>query len=145
MSRRTIPRRSGENNADVHLGVSSRRQVVRRRWLEVGDTRNDTHLIGRAGLDARFSRSVYVVRMNRVQNRFGDYFRSGGGRSNTVPSAILREADPYWINLAGDVKFLRGRQAISVDQREGRLPAHLSLIRMTGKSRQQVTQGRWGS
>ena len=56
----------GENNADVHMGVVAAAGGATK-WLEIGDTRN-SYLIARAGWmpDAK---SVYAIRMNRVQNR----------------------------------------------------------------------------
>ena len=126
----------GENNADVHLGVVPAAGGSTR-WLEVGDTRN-SYLIARAGWMPD-SRNVYVVRMNRVQNRLELF--SIGVESN-MPSAILREADPYWINLAGDVKFLKdGKRFLWTSEKDGY--RHIYLYSNDGKESKQLTKGDW--
>lgn len=126
----------GENNADVHLGVVPAAGGSTR-WLEVGDTRN-SFLIGRAGWMPD-SRNVYVVRMNRVQNRLELF--SIGVESNTQ-SPILREADPYWINLQGDVKFLKdGKHFLWTSEKEGY--RHIYLYSNDGRESKQLTKGDW--
>jgi dipeptidyl-peptidase-4 len=126
----------GENNADVHLGVVPATGGATR-WLEVGDTRN-TYLIARAGWMPD-SRSVYVVRMNRVQNRLELF--SIGVESN-MASVILREADPYWINLDGDVKFLKdGKRFLWTSERDGF--RHIYSYSIDGKEAKQLTKGDW--
>lgn len=126
----------GENNADVHVGVVSA-QGGPTRWLEVGDTRN-TYLIGRAGWMPD-SRSIYVVRLNRVQNRLELF--SIGVDSN-MPSPILREADPYWINLDGDVRFLKdGKRFLWTSEKDGY--RHIYLYSIDGKDSRQLTRGDW--
>jgi dipeptidyl-peptidase-4 len=127
---------AGENNADVHLGVVPAAGGATR-WLEVGDTRN-TYLIARAGWMPD-SRSVYVVRLNRVQNRLE--LLSIGVESN-MATVILREADPYWINLAGDVKFLQdGKRFLWLSERDGY--RHIYLYSNDGKESKQLTKGEW--
>jgi len=126
----------GENNADVHLGVVPATGGATR-WLEVGDTRN-TYLIARAGWMPD-SRSVYVVRMNRLQNRLELF--SIGVESN-MASVILREADPYWINLDGDVKFLKdGKRFLWTSERDGF--RHIYSYSIDGKEAKQLTKGDW--
>ncbi len=126
----------GENNADVHFGVVPAAGGPTR-WLEVGDTRN-SYLIGRAGWMPD-SRSVYVVRLNRVQNRLELF--SIGVESN-MPSAILREADPYWINLDGDVRFLKdGKKFLWTSEKDGY--RHIYLYSNDGKESRQLTKGDW--
>jgi len=92
---------AGENNADVHLGVVPAVGGPTT-WLDVGDTRN-SYLIARAGWMPD-SKSVYVIRTNRVQNRLEMLAIAAGSGAS---SPIFRESDPYWINLRGDVEFLR--------------------------------------
>jgi dipeptidyl-peptidase 4 len=126
----------GENNADVHLGVAPAAGGPTR-WLEVGDTRN-SYLIARAGWMPD-SRSVYVTRMNRVQNRLELF--SIGVESN-MTSTILREVDPYWINLAGDVKFLKdGKRFLWTSEKDGY--RHIYIYSNDGKESKQLTTGAW--
>ena len=126
----------GENNADVHLGVVAATGGPTR-WLDVGETRN-AYLIARAGWMPD-SRSVYVVRMNRVQNRLELF--SIGVESN-MPTAILREADPYWINLDGEVRFLKdGKRFLWTSEKDGY--RHIYLHSTDGKELKQLTKGEW--
>ncbi len=126
----------GENNADVHFGVVPAAGGATR-WLEVGDTRN-SYLIARAGWMPD-SRSVYVVRMNRVQNRLELF--SIGVESN-MPTPILREADPYWINLDGEVHFLKdGKGFLWTSEKDGY--RHIYLHSIDGKELKQLTKGEW--
>jgi dipeptidyl-peptidase-4 len=127
---------AGENNADVHLGVVPAAGGPTR-WLEVGDTRN-SYLIARAGWMPD-SKSVYAIRTNRVQNRLE--MLSIGAESG-ASSTIFRESDPYWINLLGDVKFLKdGKRFLWTSERDGF--RHIYLYSMDGKNVQQLTKGPW--
>ena len=72
---------AGENNADVHFGVIPAGGGATR-WLEVGDTRM-SFLIARAGWMPD-SKSVYVIRMNRIQNKLEMF--SIDVESGAVPS-----------------------------------------------------------
>jgi dipeptidyl-peptidase-4 len=127
---------AGENNADVHLGVVAAAGGPIR-WLEVGDTRN-AYLIARAGWMPD-SKSVYAIRTNRVQNRLE---MLSIGVESGVSSTIFRESDPYWINLRGDVEFLKdGKQFLWTSERDGF--RHIYLYSMDGKNVQQLTKGLW--
>jgi dipeptidyl-peptidase-4 len=127
---------AGENNADVHLGVVAAAGGPTR-WLDVGDTRN-SYLIARAGWMPD-SKSVYAIRTNRVQNRLE--MLSIGAESG-VSSTIFRESDPYWINLHGDVQFLKdGKRFLWTSERDGF--RHIYLYSIDGKNVQQLTKGPW--
>jgi len=127
---------AGENNADVHLGVVPAAGGPTK-WLEVGDTRN-AYLIARAGWMPD-SKSVYAIRTNRVQNRLEMLSISvESGASSTV----FRESDPYWINLKGDVEFLRdGKRFLWTSERDGF--RHIYLYSIDGKDVRQLTKGSW--
>ena len=127
---------AGENNPDLHLGVVAAAGGPTR-WLEIGDTRN-SYLIARAGWMPD-SKSVYVLRTNRVQNR-AELFSIGV--ESGMPSPIFREADPYWINLQGDVEFLRdGKRLLWTSERDGF--RHIYLYSIDGRDVKQLTKGSW--
>ena len=127
---------AGENNADVHLGVVPAAGGPTR-WLEVGDTRN-SYLIARAGWMPD-SKSVYAIRANRVQNRLE---MLSIGVESGASSTIFRESDPYWINLRGDVEFLRdGKRFLWTSERDGF--RHIYLYSIDGKDARQLTKGPW--
>lgn len=128
---------SGANNADIHLGVVPVAGGPTK-WLNVGDTR-DSYLIARAGW-LPDSRSVYVIRMNRVQNKlemFSIDVESG------APATIFTESDPYWINLQGDARFLSdGRHFLWTSERDSGF-RHIFLYSNDGRSVKQLTRGPW--
>ena len=127
---------AGENNADVRLGVIPANGGLTR-WLDVGDTRH-TYLIARAGWMPD-TKSVYVVRTNRVQNRLEAL--SFDVESDTA-SLIFRESDPYWINLKGDLRFLKdGRHFLWTSERSGF--RHIYYYSNDGKEMKQLTKGDW--
>ena len=127
---------AGENNPDVRLGVVAVSGGPTR-WFDVGDTRN-AYLIARAGWMPN-AKSLYVVRTNRVQNRLEALVidvESGAA------SVIFRESDPYWINLKGDLRFLKnGRHFLWTSERGGY--RHIYLYSNDGKEMTQLTKGDW--
>jgi len=127
---------AGENNASVHLGVVAAGGGPTK-WFDLGDTR-DSYLIPRAGWMPN-SRSVYVLRTNRVQNRLEMVtFDVESG----TPSVVFRESDPYWINLQGDVEFLAdGKRFLWTSERDGF--RHIYLYSNDGTDVKQLTKGPW--
>ena len=127
---------AGENNAIVRLGVVPA-GGGRTRWLDIGDTR-DSYLIARVGWMPD-SRSVYVVRTNRVQNRLEALAIHADSGATTT---LFQESDPYWINVRGDLEFLRdGRHFLWTSEREGY--RHIYLYSNDGKEARQLTRGNW--
>src|ERR1035437_8314281 len=128
---------AGENNPDVHLGVIASTGGPTK-WLEVGDTRN-AYLIARAGWMPN-ARSVYILRMNRVQNKLEMLsIDAESGAATTV----FQESDPHWINLEGDIEFLKdGKRFLWTSQRDGGF-RHIFLYSNDGKSVKQLTKGNW--
>ena len=130
--------RAGDNNAAVRFGVVSAAGGATR-WYDLGDTR-DSYLIARAGwmLD---SRSLYVLRFNRVQNR--DALLSIDVASG-ARTTIFEESDPYWVNLKGDIRFLNGgRQFLWTSERGPGGYRHIFLYASDGSSVQRLTSGPW--
>jgi dipeptidyl-peptidase 4 len=127
---------AGENNAAVRLGVIPAGGGSTR-WFDVGDTR-DTYLITRAGWMPD-SRKVYVVRTNRVQNRLEAL---AIGVASGTASSLFRESDPCWINLRGDLQFLKdGKHFLWTSERDGY--RHIYLYSNDGKDVKQLTRGTW--
>jgi len=128
---------AGENNPDVRLGVVPAAGGPTR-WLEVGETR-DTYLVARAGWMPG-SRAVYILRMNRVQNKLEMLSIDVESRE---AASVFKESDPYWINLVGDIQFLDdGKRFLWTSQRDGGF-RHLFLYSNDGKTVRQLTRGPW--
>jgi dipeptidyl-peptidase-4 len=127
---------AGENNPDVRVGVVSAAGGPTK-WLEAGDTRN-SYLLARAGWMPD-SRAVYLLRLNRVQNRLEMVTVNAGNGDSTV---VFRESDPYWINVSGDVRFLKdGKRFLWTSERDGF--RHIYLHSTDGKDVKQLTKGAW--
>jgi dipeptidyl-peptidase-4 len=131
---------AGQNNPDVRLGVVAATGGATR-WLEVGDTRN-AYLIARAGWMPD-SKSVYAVRLNRVQNHcelLSISVESGAA------TKLLEESDRFWINRGEEPEFVNdGKQFLWLSERDGY--RHLYLYSTDGKpdgrSARQLTNGAW--
>ena len=88
------------------------------------------------------SRAVYILRMNRVQNKLE--MVSIDAESGAA-ATIFQESDPYWINLDGDIEFLKdGKRFLWTSQRDGGF-RHIFLSSLDGKSVTAADQGRLGS
>jgi dipeptidyl-peptidase-4 len=80
-----------------------------------------------------------VVRLNRVQNKLD---MISIGVETGEPSVVFHESDPYWINLSGDVRFLRdGKRFLWTSERDGF--RHIYLYSTDGKTVKQLTKGAW--
>jgi dipeptidyl-peptidase-4 len=127
---------AGENNPDVRLGIVAAAGGPTR-WLDVGETR-DSYLIARAGWMPD-SRSAYIVRLNRVQNKLE--FISIDVQTGE-PTVLFRESDRFWINLSGDVRFLKdGKRLLWTSERDGF--RHIYLYSIDGRKVKQLTKGAW--
>jgi dipeptidyl-peptidase-4 len=127
---------AGENNADVRLGVAPAVGGPTR-WLELGDTRH-SRLIARAGWMPD-SRSVYVIRLNRIQNELEMLATEASSGETRV---VFRESDPYWINVSDDVVFLKdGKRFLWTSERDGF--RHIYLYSIDGREKKQLTKGAW--
>jgi dipeptidyl-peptidase-4 len=127
---------AGENNADIKLGVVSAAGGTTR-WIETGDTRR-AMLIARAGWMPD-SKSVYMIRMNRLQTELS---MVAGNAESGAETVVFKETDPYWINLSGDVRFLKdGKRFLWTSERDGF--RHIYLYSNDGKTVRQLTKGPW--
>ena len=128
---------AGENNPDIHLGIIPAAGGPTK-WLEVGDTRN-AYLIARAGWMPN-SRGVYILRMNRVQNKIEMVTIDA---ESGEAASVFKESDPFWINLEGDIEFLKdGKRFLWTSQRDGGY-RHIFISSNDGKSVKQLTKGPW--
>ena len=127
--------KAGDPNADLLLGVVAARGG-RTRWMNLSETRDS--------LLARFawlpdSTGIAVQRLNRIQNRL-DLLVADARTGDT--RTVLRETDPYWINVHGDPRFLRdGKEFLWESERDGF--DHLYRYSIDGKQIAQLTRGQW--
>jgi dipeptidyl-peptidase 4 len=129
---------AGDPNSDVRLGVLPiTGSGAETRWMDLGDTR-DRWLLARVYWTPD-SKSLYVVRLARVQNRL-DLLRADVKTGATAE--ILRETDPYWINHNDMFRFLGGgKQFLWASERDGF--RHLYLYTADGRLVSQITKGPW--
>ena len=80
-----------------------------------------------------------VQRLNRIQNRLDLLVADP---STGATSLLLREQDPFWVNVTDSYRFLKvGKQFLWSSEREGF--RHLYLYSMDGKLKHPVTRGEW--
>jgi dipeptidyl-peptidase 4 len=127
---------AGEENATVRLGVVAAGGGSTH-WLEAARS-DSSELLARAGWMPD-SRHVYVVKMNRTQNRLQALaIDIGSGKT----ANIFSESDPYWLNLRGDLRFLKdAKHFLWTSERTGY--RHLYLYSNDGKDARQLTEGNW--
>ena len=127
---------AGDPNSDVRIGVMPAIGGDTK-WMDLGDTR-DQWLLARTYW-APDSKSLYVVRLARVQNRL-DFLKANIKSGAAVE--ILRETDPYWINHNDLFRWVNnGRQFIWGSERDGF--QHLYLYSADGRESTQITKGQW--
>jgi dipeptidyl-peptidase 4 len=126
---------AGENNPEVRVGVVGA-GGGNTRWMDAGNTRDA--LIARVGW-APDSRSVYMVRTNRIQNKLELLLAAAGSGK---ASRILEEADKFWVNIQEDPVFVHsGQQFLWLSERDGF--RHIYLYSVDGAQAKQLTQGPW--
>jgi dipeptidyl-peptidase-4 len=127
---------AGEPNADVALGVVPVSGGPTR-WMDVGSTRYQ-YLIARVEWmpDARH---LAVQRLTRIQDRL-ELMAADSTTGET--RLMLRETDPYWINVSKDLRFLEdGKRFLWSSERDGY--RHLYLYSVEGRLLRQLTDGAW--
>jgi dipeptidyl-peptidase-4 len=127
---------AGDPNADVRLGVISATGGTTQ-WMDAGHT-EDQYLIARVYW-TRDSKHLLVERPNRVQNRL-DFLSLDAGTGEA--SLILRETDPYWININDDLRLLKdGERFLWTSERDGN--RHLYVYPLRGGEPLRLTSGDW--
>lgn len=127
--------KAGEPNADVRLGVVDP-DGGRTKWIDLGETRE--RLLARVDWTPD-SKSLLVQLLNRIQNRL-DLVRASVEAGTA--SLVLREQDPYWVNVADDLRFLKeGRELLWSSERDGF--RHLYRYSIEGEQLTQLTSGQW--
>ena len=127
--------KAGDPNADARVGIVPA-TGGETRWMDLGETRD--YLLARVAW-LPDSQAVAVERLNRIQNRLD--LLIAGAASGTARVA-LHEEDPHWINVNGDLRFLRGgKHFLWGSERDGF--HHLYLYSIDGKRLKQLTEGAW--
>jgi dipeptidyl-peptidase-4 len=127
--------KAGDPNADVRAGVVLAAGGPTR-WMDLGETRG--FLLARVDW-LPGGQGLAVQRLNRIQNRLDLLVADP---STGAASVLLREQDPYWINVTDSYRFLKdGKQFLWSSEREGF--RHLYLYGMDGKLKHTVTRGEW--
>ena len=125
----------GTPNADVRLGVVQA-GGGRTRWMDLGQTRD--YLLARVYWTPD-SKGLFAERLNRIQNRLELHEADATTGSSRV---VLREEDPYWINVNDLFQFVRaGNEFLWGSERDGY--QHLYLYTREGKLVRQITRGEW--
>ncbi len=126
---------AGDPNADVRVGVAPAAGGPTQ-WMDLGETRG--FLIARVDwLPA--GQGLAVQRLNRVQNRL-DLLLADPSTGST--SLLLREQDPYWVDVSDSYRFLQdGKHFLWSSERDGF--RHLYLYSIDGKLEHAITRGDW--
>ncbi len=127
---------AGEPNAEVQLGVVP---VAggETRWMDLGATRYQ-FLLARVEWMPD-SRKLAVQRLTRVQDRL-ELIAADAATGET--RLILRETDPYWINVSNDLRFLSdGKRFVWTSERDGF--RQIYLYSNDGQELRRLTSGPW--
>lgn len=125
--------KAGSPNAVVRLGVVDA-AGGETRWIDWGPP---DALIARVAWSPD-SRALYVQRFNRVQNRL-ELLRADAASGEV--RVVLREEDPYWINVDDVFRFIGDGRFLWGSERDGF--RHLYLYTAEGKLIRQLTRGQW--
>jgi dipeptidyl-peptidase-4 len=124
----------GTPNAEVRLGVTDLEGRIR--WMDLGEMRDK--LLARIYWSPD-SRSLAVMKLNRVQNRLDLLLADAGTGAARV---LLHEEDPAWINVHDDFRFLEGgRKFLWSSERDGY--RHLYVYMIEGRQEARLTRGAW--
>jgi len=127
--------KAGDPNADVRVGVAPAAGGPTR-WMDLGETRG--FLIARVDW-LPSGKGLAVQRLNRIQNRL-DLMLADPSTGST--SLLLREQDPYWVDVSDSYRFLQdGKHFLWSSERDGF--RHLYLYATDGKLTHAITRGDW--
>ncbi len=127
--------KAGDPNADVRVGVAPAGGGATT-WMGIGETRDS--LLARVHW-VPDSRSLMVQRLNRIQNRL-DLIEADVTTGKA--RVILREEDPYWVNVGDYLHFLKnGAEFLWASERDGF--RHLYRYSAEGKELARLTSGDW--
>ncbi len=129
--------KAGDPNPDVRAGVISR-EGGKPRWINTGDPRE--RLMARVQW-LPDSRRLAIQCLNRIQNRL-DLLDADAASGET--SILLTEADPYWVNFAGEPYLFRdGERFVWLSERSGFRHIYLYEKRHPGWQAKPLTRGEW--
>lgn len=126
--------RAGSPNARVRLGVVPA-GGGRTKWMDTGTDR-ETYLARVQWIPG--SKEVAAIRLNRPQTRL-DLLACSVSSGKSQP--LLSEADPFWINVADEWRFLSDGRFLWPSERANY--RHLYLYSKDGSRRKQLTRGDW--
>ncbi len=127
--------KAGDPNAEVRLGIVSP-AGGETKWMNVGDPRG--FLLSRV-VWSPSSREIMAERLNRVQNKLDLLLVD---TATGASKSVLREEDPYWINIQGEPIFLgHGDRFLWTSERSGF--RHLYVYTTQGNLQAQLTKGDW--
>jgi dipeptidyl-peptidase 4 len=110
----------GGNATSIDTGAETNQYIPRVDWL-------------------RDSKRVAIQRLNRPQTQLELLLADAETGKSSV---LLTEKDPYWINVADDLYFLKdGKRFLWSSERSGY--RHLYLYGLDGKESTQLTKGDW--
>ncbi len=132
--------KAGDPNADILLGVVPVTGGPTK-WMDVGSMRHQ-YLLARVNWMPD-SRHLAVQRLTRVQDRL-DLLSTDTGTGDA--RLMLRESDPYWVNVGDDLRFLEdGKRFLWTSERDGYRHLYLYGLSYTGEARElrRLTAGGW--
>jgi dipeptidyl-peptidase-4 len=126
--------RAGGANPRVRLGVVEL-ATLNTNWIQIKEPFE--YIVRAKWLPD--SRRLSFETMPRIQNQMSLYFAD---RKSAVPTRILTETDPGWVNMTDDLYFFSdGKHFLWPSERDGYM--HLYRYRLDGTMVNQVTKGRW--
>jgi len=128
--------KAGDSNPIVKLGVARVQNKPATIWMDTGE--NTDMYIPRVYW-VPGERQLAFMRLDRAQEHL-DFLIANTRNGNS--KIVLQEEDPHWINITGDVQFLKRRnQFIWESERTGY--RHLYLYNTDGTLQHQLTAGDW--